>query len=80
VGQWWTALFAAEGCVLVGSEGNSVPPTLQGVRMACAHETALAVLVRLRALAPPPRDRRAEGMLQELVQRAGEIGPHAHDE
>ena len=65
--------------MLVGPAGMAVPPTLQGVRMACAHETALAVLVRLRALAPPPRDRRAELMLQELVEQAGDIGPHTHD-
>ena len=74
---WWTALIGPDGCVLVGSAAATPPSSLDDVRLACAHEVAVAVLARLRALAPPPGDRRAERMLQELLEAAGADG-HGH--
>lgn len=68
--DWWTGVFGAEGCVLVGSAAGVVPRSLQGVRVACAHEVAITSLARLRALLPPPADAQADDLLRVLVESA----------
>ena len=68
--DWWTGVFGPEGCVLVGSAAGTVPRSLAGVRVACAHEVAVTALARLRALLPPPADVQADDLLRVLVESA----------